>query len=200
LPRNGPRIAGRSLSMKRVSFRASFEGKVLERNNVPGIGKVVEPTILGVVLDRYGLGEVSTRWQEGGGLRVMRQHYIGGVRSFALYGVESFESLTETAINSLERLQIGVLKFVGRLRDGVPSAMVGRLLCVPPVRLIIESRWKIREGMSRQAARKWIDEEWERRIPPAYFLAIAFREEPMWEIPRVLQTVILRARSGYTLL
>jgi hypothetical protein len=191
-----------------------FEGKVLERINVPGIGKVVEPTILGVVLDRYGIGgkHVKARLALAGrragalktlshiSLRVMRQLYIGGVRSCALYGVESFESLTETAIQSLERLQIGVLKYVGRLRDGVPSAMVGRLLRVPPVRLIIESRWKIREGMSRQAARKWIDEEWERRTPPEYLLPIAFREDPMWELPRVLQTVILRARSGYTLL
>ena len=191
-----------------------FEGKILEQMDVPGIGKALEPTILGVVLDRYGIGgkHVKARIQLAGkragalkalshvGLRVMRQLYVGGVRSCALYGIESFHDLTPTAMASLERLQNGALKYMARLRDGTPSVIVGRLLRVPPISLIIECRWKIRDGMDRTSARRWLEEEWDRRTMAENRVPMATRDDPMWELPRGHQTVILRARSGYTLL
>jgi hypothetical protein len=191
-----------------------YEGKVTAKINLPGIDTVSEPTILGVLLDRFGIGgkhvraRVEKSWKRVGGLRtlchvglrLMRKLYIGGVRPMMLYGVESFDSITPTAIASMERLQSGALRHMARLRDCVPSIVVGRLMRAPPIELVVECRWRIRDGMERVQAREWLEEEWERRTPIEHRVLISKRDDPLWELPRILQTAILRARSGYTLL
>ena len=191
-----------------------FEGKVLQFMKIPGIEKELEPTLLGVTMDRFALGgkHIRGRIQKASkragalkilshvGLRVVRQLYVGGVRACALYGIEAFQRITDTGFGQLERFQSCFLRYVARLRDGVPSAIVGRLFRTPPVRLLIECRWKIRDGMDRGAARQWLDQEWDRVTPPEHRVPVTSRDDPVWSLPRSLQAVILRARSGYTLL
>ena len=191
-----------------------FDGKVLDLMSVTGVMKVVEPVVLGATFDRFGIGgkhvaaRIAIARKRVGALKtlphvalaVLRKLYVAGVRPALLYGIESFESITPTAFSHLEALQSTTLKFICRLRHGVNHLVVGRLLRVPPIRLVVECRWKIREGMSRQDARAWLTAEWDRITPEAHRVPISTREDPLWGLPRSLQVVVLRARSGQTLL
>ena len=213
------RSAGAQLNVLKTQFalllpgKNRFEGTILQKVEFPGVEKTKEPRILGVVNDRFSLGGKHvqdrikiTNPRAGGlsslvhvGLEWMRKLYVGGVRPSLIYGVESFSALAETSFAKLERFQLKCLKHMGRLRDGTPSAVVGRLFRVPPIRLVIMSRWMIRDGVSREDARKWVSEEWDRCTPLEHRIEIADRGDAVWQLERAEQCFILRARSGFTL-
>ncbi len=191
-----------------------FEGKAWQQIVVPEIEATEECKILGVVHDRFSRGskhiehrlsvvkprlralrslnQVSLKW--------IRKLYVGGIRPALLYGIEVFDTVAPTTIRKLETGQTETLRSLGRLREGTPAEKVRRLLRVPPIELVIMARWLIRDGeLSRQEARRWIDEEWELRTSTLDLVKISSRDDAFWRLDRRRQGAILRGRADYIL-